>query len=65
MQANKAKFQDHFQYRQAEILSKSSNNLNLKFAVNQHLAASADYYNVLEPYNTFSRGKDVRINNYF
>jgi hypothetical protein len=37
----------------------------LKFAVNQHLAASADYYNVLEPYNTFSRGKDVKINNYF
>jgi hypothetical protein len=37
----------------------------LKFAANQHLAASADYFNATTPHNSFSQAPDTSINNYY
>lgn len=40
--------------------------MNVKFAANQRLVASADYYNTTEPFNSFNEGESGRtINNYF
>lgn len=37
----------------------------MKFAANQHLAANADYFNVLSPQNSFSQTPEVFVNNYY
>jgi hypothetical protein len=65
VQNNEEKFKENLKYRQGELLSKSSKNLNLKFAVNQHLAASADYFNATNTYNSFSQAAERNINNYY
>lgn len=58
-------YNENLKYRQGEILSKVSNNLNLKFAINQQLAATVDYENATNPYTSFVEGKDRMINNYY
>ena len=63
--SNKELFAKQMKYRQGEILSQASANLNLKFAVNQHLAARSDYFNATNPHNSFSIAANNHINNYY
>jgi hypothetical protein len=42
------------QFRQGELMTESSRNLNIKFAVNQQLAARIDFENATNPHNSFS-----------
>lgn len=62
---NQEMFAEQMKFRQGEILSQASRNLNLKFAVNQHLAARSDYFNATNPYNSFSLAANDTINNYY
>jgi hypothetical protein len=62
---NQNVFREQLKYRQADILSHASRNLNLKFAVNQQLAASADYFNLTNPHNSFNQAQMTTINNYY
>jgi hypothetical protein len=63
--SNQELFAEQMKFRQGEILSQASRNLNLKFAVNQHLAARSDYFNATNPHNSFSMAADTTINNYY
>lgn len=66
IQENKALYESELKHYQAELLTKNSKNMNVKFAANQRLVASADYYNTTEPFNSFNEGESGRtINNYF
>lgn len=62
---NQETFSEQMKYRQGDILSHSARNLNLKFAVNQQLAASADYFNLTNPHNSFNQAQLTTINNYY
>lgn len=62
---NQEVFREQLKYSQADILSQASRNLNLKFAVNQQLAASADYFNLTNPHNSFNQAQLATINNYY
>lgn len=54
------------EYAQADLLSSKSRNINLRFAVNQQLAADVDYQNVTQPFSSFSEEQSGRtINNYY
>lgn len=65
MLKNQDVFKEQLKYSQADILSQASRNLNLKFAVNQQLAASADYFNLTNPHNSFNQAQLTTINNYY
>lgn len=65
MLKNQDVFKEQLKYSQGDILSQSSRNLNLKFAVNQQLAASADYFNLTNPHNSFNQAQLATINNYY
>lgn len=66
IQENKALYESELKHYQAQLLTKNSKNMNVKFAANQRLVASADYYNTTEPFNSFNEGESGRtINNYF
>jgi hypothetical protein len=43
-------------YYQAELLSSQSPNINMRFALNQYLAANVDYQNITSPFSSFSEG---------
>lgn len=65
IEANKNIFKQKMRNRQSELLAHPPRNLNIKFAVNQHLAASADFHNATNPYNSFTENEGRTINNYF
>ena len=53
-------------YYQSEMLSSKAKNLNLRFSVNQRLAADVDFQNVVHPFNSFSEETSGRtVNNYY
>jgi len=41
-------------YYQAELLSSQAPNINMRFALNQHLATNVDYHNITSPFSSFS-----------
>ena len=51
---NKEQYKEWLKYSQADLLSSGGRNLNVKFAANQRIAASSDYHNTLNPYNSFT-----------
>ena len=60
------RYNSELKYCQASLIHDDSSNLNLRFAQNQHLVATVDYQNAVNPFNTFSEdGEERTINNYF
>lgn len=60
------RYNSELKYCQASLINDDSSNLNLRFAQNQHLVATVDYQNAVNPFSTFSEdGEERTINNYF
>lgn len=47
------RYESEQKYYQSELLSSSAPNINMKFALNQHLVANVDYQNVTNPFSSF------------
>ena len=46
-------------------MERGGSNLNVKFALNQRIAATSDYHNVTNPFNSFTPHLDRNVNNYY
>ena len=66
IEQKKERYRSEMQFRQGELMTESSRNINVKFAVNQQLAARVDFENATNPHNSFSEEDSERtINNYY
>jgi len=54
IEENMDRYKSEQGYYQAELLSSQAPNINMRFALNQHLATNVDYHNITSPFSSFS-----------